>query len=144
MINKDVNPLLLWGGDLPLSALLLWGGDPPFSAALDQLREYHQITVRAKHCPTNAVITRKGLFALNVMPCRLCNQRATFQPLMECIFAYQTVKVLEADLEDLLVNALRYAVRGCPVLIGQWPNSSPLVGNVNSESEQRSVIGYHT
>ena len=56
-----------------------------------------------------------GLFIFTVMPFWLCNEPATFQPLMVGIFRDQRGKVLGANLDDPLMYSIRQVEMG-PIL----------------------------
>ena len=77
--------------------------------ALDLLIGYHQMHVREEDRPKTAFFTHKGLYVFTVIPFGLCNARATFQRLMDCIFRDQIGKDLAAYVDDLLMYELRHA-----------------------------------
>ncbi|KAF0096477.1 MAG: hypothetical protein FD144_5878, partial [Rhodospirillaceae bacterium] len=75
-------------------------------AALDLLMGYHQVAIRAEDRPKTAFITHRGLFVFNRMPFGLTNAPATFQRLMNTVFAADLEKTNSVYLDDLLLYAL--------------------------------------
>ena len=76
---------------------------------------YHQIPMRTEDRPKTAFSRKKGVYVFNVLPFGLCNAPATFQRLIDGIFADQIGKDLAAYLDYLLMYALRH-VETLPIL----------------------------
>ena len=77
--------------------------------ALHLLMGYQQIHVGAEDRQKTGLITHKGLFVFKLMPFWLCKAPATFQRWIDGIFAEPIGQDLAANLDDLLMYALRHA-----------------------------------
>ena len=70
---------------------------------LDLYSGYHQIRIHPKHCPRTAFNTEFGSFQFKVLPFGLCNAPATFQRMMNLIFADLLHKFVEVYIDDIVI-----------------------------------------
>ena len=70
---------------------------------LDLASGYHQIEVKEQHIGKTAFRTSRGHYEFLVMPFGLCNALATFQRLMNKVFASHTGDFICVYLDGILV-----------------------------------------
>ena len=72
-------------------------------STLDLKSGYWQVQVNPEHREKTAFCTPEGLFEFNVMPFGLCNAPATFQRLMDSVFAGLHWKTCLVYIDDIIV-----------------------------------------
>ncbi|XP_063949875.1 uncharacterized protein LOC135152721 [Daucus carota subsp. sativus] len=73
---------------------------------LDAFSGYHQIAMDAEDIPKTAFITPKGTYAYIKMPFGLKNAGATFQRMVNKVFADQIGRNMECYVDDMIVKSL--------------------------------------
>jgi len=77
------------------------GGNRLFSS-LDMRSSHYQVRVKEEDVEKTSFVTRKRIFAFNVLPFGLCNVPSTFQRLVELAFAGLTWEVCLTYIDDLV------------------------------------------
>ncbi|GAA0153009.1 hypothetical protein LIER_11346 [Lithospermum erythrorhizon] len=72
---------------------------------MDASRRYHQTRMALEDAGKTAFIFAYGLYYWNVMPLGLKNTRATYQRMVNSIFAQQIGRNMETYVDDMLVKA---------------------------------------
>ncbi|CAL2277512.1 unnamed protein product [Prunus armeniaca] len=72
---------------------------------MDACSGYNQIFMHPADCDHTTFITDKGLYCYNVMPFGLKNARATYQRLVNKIFAELIGSSMEVSVDDMLVKS---------------------------------------
>ncbi|KAL2235215.1 UNVERIFIED_CONTAM: Retrovirus-related Pol polyprotein from transposon [Sesamum indicum] len=71
---------------------------------MDAYQGYHQIFMATEDCEKTSFVTDKGIFCYNVMPFGLKNAGATYQRLVNKMFANLIGKTMEIYVDDMLVK----------------------------------------
>ena len=74
---------------------------------MDAFSCYNQIKMDESDQEKTSFVTSQGLFCYKVMPFRLKNARATYQRLMNKMFAHQIGRNIQVYVDDMLVKSLR-------------------------------------
>ncbi|KAL0428261.1 UNVERIFIED_CONTAM: Polyprotein P3 [Sesamum latifolium] len=74
---------------------------------LDAYQGYNQIKLAVRNQEKTSFITEQGLYCYNVMPFGLKNAGATYQRMVNKIFAPQIGKNMEIYVDDMLVKILK-------------------------------------
>lgn len=74
---------------------------------MDAYSRYNQIRMEPTDQEATTFVTDRGLFYYNVMPFGLKNTRATYQRLMNKMFAEQIGNIIEVYVDDMLVKSLK-------------------------------------
>ena len=74
---------------------------------MDAFSRYNQIKMNEKDQERTSFVTSQGLFCYKVMPFGLKNARATYQRLMNRMFAHQIGGNVQVYVDDMLVKSLR-------------------------------------
>ena len=74
---------------------------------MDAFYGYNQIRMDEADQEKTSFVTSQGLFCYKVMPFRLKNAGATYQRLMNKMFARQIGRNVEVYVDDMLVKSLR-------------------------------------
>ena len=73
---------------------------------MDAFSGYNQIKIEEANQEKTSFVTSQGLFCYKVMPFRLKNARATYQRLMNKMFAHQIGRNVQVYVDDMLVKSL--------------------------------------
>ena len=73
---------------------------------MDSFSGYNQIRMEEANQEKTSFVTSQGLFYYKVMPFRLKNTRATYQRLMNKIFAHQVGRNVQVYVDDILVKSI--------------------------------------
>ena len=73
----------------------------------DAFSGYNQIKMEEVDQEKTSFVTSQGLFCYKVMPFGLKNARATYQRLMNKMFAHQIGRNVQVYVDDMLVKSLR-------------------------------------
>ena len=74
---------------------------------MDAFSGYNQIKMKEEDQEKTSFVTIQRLFYYKVMPFRLKNARATYQRLMNKIFAHQLGRNVQVYVDDMLVKSVR-------------------------------------
>ena len=74
---------------------------------MDAFSGYNQIKIKEEGQEKTTFVTSQGLFYYKVMPFRLKNAEATYQRLMNKIFAHQLGRNVQVYVDDMLVKSVR-------------------------------------
>ena len=74
---------------------------------MDAFSGYNQIKLNEADQEKTSFVTSQGLFCYKVMPFGLKNVGATYQRLMNGMFAHQIGRNVQVYVDDMLVNSLR-------------------------------------
>ena len=74
---------------------------------MDAFSGYNQIKMEEVDQEKTSFVTSQGLFCYKVMPFGLKNARATYQRLMNKMFAHQIGRNVQVYVDDMLVKSLR-------------------------------------
>ena len=74
---------------------------------IDAFSGYNQIKMEEADQEKTSFVTSHGLFCYKVMPFRLKNAGATYQRLMNKMFAHQIRRNVQVYVDDMLVKSLR-------------------------------------
>ena len=74
---------------------------------MDAFSGYNQIKINEEDQKKTSFVTSQGLFFYKVMPFGLKNAGATYQRLMNKMFAYQIGRNVQVYVDDMLVKSLR-------------------------------------
>ena len=74
---------------------------------MDAFSGYNQIKMEEADQEKTSFVTSHGLFCYKVMPFRLKNAGATYQRLMNKMFAHQIRRNVQVYVDDMLVKSLR-------------------------------------
>jgi Reverse transcriptase (RNA-dependent DNA polymerase) len=74
-----------------------------FFTTIDLKSGYHQIVINKSDRDKTAFVTPTGLYRFKVMPFGLCNAPATFQRMMDNLFAAYRFKGVAAYLDDIVI-----------------------------------------
>ena len=74
---------------------------------MDTFSGYNQIKMNKEDQERTSFVTSQGLFCYKVMPFRLKNAGATYQRLMNKMFAHQIGRSVQVYMDDMLVKSLR-------------------------------------
>ena len=74
---------------------------------MDAFLGYNQIKMEEVDQEKTSFVTSQGLFCYKVMPFGLKNARATYQRLMNKMFAHQIGRNVQVYVDDMLVKSLR-------------------------------------
>ena len=74
---------------------------------MDAFSGYNQIKMKEVDQEKTSFVTSQGLFCYKVMPFRLKNAGATYQRLMNKMFAHQIGRNVQVYVDDMLVKGLR-------------------------------------
>ena len=74
---------------------------------IDVFSKYNQIRMNEADQEKTSFVISQGLFCYKVMPFRLKNAGATYQRLMNTMFAQQIGRNVEVYVDDMLVKSLR-------------------------------------
>ena len=74
---------------------------------MDAFSGYNQIKINEEDQKKTSFVTSQGLFCYKVMPFGLKNAGATYQRLMNKMFAYQIGRNVQVYVDDMLVKSLR-------------------------------------
>ena len=74
---------------------------------MDAFSGYNQILMHPEDQEKTAFITKRGIFCYKVMPFSLKNAGATYQRLVNAMFANQLGKMMEVYIDDMLVKSLK-------------------------------------
>ena len=74
---------------------------------MDAFSAYNQIKMKEEDQEKTSFVTSQGLFCYKVMLFRLKNAGATYQRLMNKMFAYQIGRNIQVYVDDMLVKSLR-------------------------------------
>ena len=74
---------------------------------MDAFSGYNQIMMNADDREKTAFITDRGTYCYKVMPFGLKNAGATYQRLVNRMFSEQLGKLMEVDIDDMLIKSLR-------------------------------------
>ena len=74
---------------------------------MDSFSGYDQIRMDEADQEKTSFVTSQGLFCYKVMPFGLKNARATYQRLINKMFAQQIERNVEVYIDDMLVKSLR-------------------------------------
>ena len=74
---------------------------------MDAFSGYNQIKLDKADQEKTSFITRQGLFCYKVMPFELKNASATYQRLMNKMFAHQMRRNVQVYMDDMLVKSIR-------------------------------------
>ena len=72
---------------------------------MDSFSGYNQIRMEEANQEKTSFVTSQGLFYYKVMPFGLKNTRATYQRLMNKIFAHQVGRNVQVYVDNILVKA---------------------------------------
>ena len=73
---------------------------------MDAFSSYNQIRMDESDKEKTSFVTSQGLFCYKVMPFGLKNARATYQRLMNKMFAHQIGRNVQVYVDDILVKSL--------------------------------------
>ena len=73
---------------------------------MDAFSGYNQIKINEEDQKKTSFVTSQGLFCYKVMPFGLKNAGATYQRLMNKMFAYQIGRNIQVYVDDMLVKSL--------------------------------------
>ena len=73
---------------------------------MDAFSGYNQIKMEEADQEKTSFVTSQGLFCYKVMPFGLKNARATYQRLMNKMFAHQIGRNVQVYVDDMLVKSL--------------------------------------
>ena len=74
---------------------------------MDAFSGYNQIKMKEEDQEKTSFVTSQGLFCYKVMPFGLKNARATYQRLMNKMFAHQLGRYVQVYVDDMLVKSVR-------------------------------------
>ena len=74
---------------------------------MDAFSGYNQIKMKEEDQEKTSFVTSQGLFCYKVMPFELKNARATYQRLMNKMFAHQLGRNVQVYVDDMLVKSVR-------------------------------------
>ena len=74
---------------------------------MDAFSSYNQIKMEEANQEKTSFVTSQGLFCYKVMPFRLKNAGATYQRLMNKMFAHQIGRNVQVYVENMLVKRLQ-------------------------------------
>ena len=74
---------------------------------MDAFSGYNQIKMKEEDQERTSFVTSQGLFCYKVMPFGLKNAEATYQRLMNKMFAHQIGRNVQVYIDDMLVKSLR-------------------------------------
>ena len=74
---------------------------------MDAFSGYNQIKLDKADQEKTSFITRQGLFCYKVMPFELKNASATYQRLMNKMFAHQIRRNVQVYMDEMLVKSIR-------------------------------------
>ncbi|KAL2235270.1 UNVERIFIED_CONTAM: Retrovirus-related Pol polyprotein from transposon opus [Sesamum indicum] len=74
---------------------------------MDAYQGYHQIFMVAKDRDKSSFVTERGIYCYNVMPFGLKNAGATYQRLVNKMFANQIGKTMKVYVDDMLIKSQR-------------------------------------
>ena len=74
---------------------------------MDAFSSYNQIKMEEADQEKTSFMTSQGLFCYKVMPFKLKNAGATYQRLMNKMFAHQIGRNVQVYVDDMLVKSLR-------------------------------------
>ena len=74
---------------------------------MDAFSSYNQIKMEESDQEKTSFVTSQGLFCYKVMPFGLKNAGATYQKLMNKMFAHQIGRNVQVYIDDMLVKSLR-------------------------------------
>ena len=74
---------------------------------MDAFSGYNQIKINEEDQKKTSFVTSQGPFCYKVMPFGLKNAGATYQRLMNKMFAYQIGRNVQVYVDDMLVKSLR-------------------------------------
>ena len=74
---------------------------------MDAFSDYNQIKMGEADQEKTSSVTSQGLFCYKVMPFGLKNAGATYQRLMNKMFAHQIGRNVQVYVDDMLVKSLR-------------------------------------
>ena len=74
---------------------------------MDAFSSYNQIKLNEADEEKTLFVTSQGLFCYKVMPFELKNARATYQRLMNGMFAHQIGRNVQVYVDDMLVKSVR-------------------------------------
>ena len=72
---------------------------------MDAYSGFHQIPMHQDDQEKTAFVTEKGLYCHQVMPFGLKNAQATFQRLVNTVFADQLGRNMDAYIDDMIVKS---------------------------------------
>ena len=74
---------------------------------MDAFSGYNQIRMKEEDQEKTSFVTSQGIFCYKVMPFRLKNAGATYQRLMNKMFAHQFERNVQVYVDDMLVKSVR-------------------------------------
>ena len=74
---------------------------------MDAFSSYNQIKMEEANQEKTSFVTSQGLFCYKVMPFRLKNAGATYQKLMNKMFAHQIGRNVQVYVDNMLVKSLQ-------------------------------------
>lgn len=83
--------------------------DARYFSALDLEKGYHQMDIKISDIPKTAFRTPLGHFEFKVMPFGLCNAPASFQTMMDKVYAQEIGHFISVYLDDVLIYSSTWA-----------------------------------